>query len=102
LSLGPSSNVRATAWLSRGPRQRDGPKTCDDLPRTAHAMAAQDADAVTAMARRDMKIYCSPQSPARFLGDGLQAARSFRDRYELTMPTAPYGRGSVADSEPRP
>ena len=38
--LGPSSNVRAIALRPGGPCQTDGPKTCDDRPRTAQAIAA--------------------------------------------------------------
>ncbi len=37
-SLGPSSNVSASARRSRGPRQYEGAKTEDDRPRTAHAI----------------------------------------------------------------
>ena len=52
LSLGPSSKVSAIDRRSRGPCQTDGPKTCEDRPRTAQAMppVAAETEAMLAMA----------------------------------------------------
>src|SRR5206468_10889153 len=62
-SLGPSSKVREMTGRFRGPRQTDGPNTCAERPRTAHARNPAEAAALAATPPGEIiamkQYYCS-------------------------------------------
>ena len=78
LSLGPSSKVREMAGRAGLPRQREGPKTEEERPRTAHARndPAAKAPAVL-MGKESMRVHCSEGvRPGRFTYGQLPTAVS--------------------------
>ena len=81
LSLGPSSKVRAMARRVVSPRQREGPKTEEERPRTAHAMEETAARAAAVpMGKEAMRVYCSEGGCDSAVHlDGAVAPTSFPD-----------------------
>ena len=69
LSLGPSSKVRAMAGRTGLPRQREGPKTAEERPRTAQARTDPAARApALPMGKGSMKAYCSEEDEGKWHG----------------------------------
>src|ERR1039457_3095194 len=66
LSLGPSSKVRAMAGRAGSPRQREGPKTAEERPRTAQARREPAARApALPIGKGSMRIHCSEGGDGR-------------------------------------
>ena len=69
LSLGPSSKVSAMARRAGLPRQREGPKTEEDRPRTAQARNDPAARApALPIGKGSMRVYCSEGDEGKWHG----------------------------------